>query len=535
MTWNLKQAGISPSAAVLYDSPFSSSSSKYAINSSKINHGVAQYLYPAENTRKSLNMQSVPTPAKVQSMRYNLNANGLTNYIPGAVLTTADVYNENLKSVYNLYNAEHYTMSTIIGSSHDFRDLMQKKMKLVESIIMTMKKNESTILKHKVYSTPLPAWYITKVAFLILLEQEMANEYGDEDVNKNAIKNPEAALDIIYNSYMSASKKEHASLFKRHDDSYKMSKKYESAEIPAELRRNLSVSPYPERKLSEKDVETMNNVCANIEALTGKSGYFGKAPYNMKDILVGLNGFADTYLEYMKDAGHSYEQKKSLADSITDIQAIITDNAIVDIHEEEVVVVPDETDDKTINAIQKNVAEEKTPAAIAATPVMRESIFRKIADTDEIVLGTVTKMIYKEKPAMVIDVPVQTDAKREFASLDDEIMKLKETIASETNAERLDVYKARLNELESKRAIASKKANSKNEKYSISNTTKRLPWPRRLGVRSARKEKFDFGEIFESLLFIIIVVVICIGIVKLYGEVNTTGGNYRSIMHRCGF
>lgn len=544
MTWNLKQAGIPPSSAILYDSPFSASSSKYAIGASKINHGVAQYLYPAENTRRSLNMQSAPMPVKVQSLRYNLDANGVTNFAPGAVLTTGDIYEENLKSIHESFTAEHYTMNTVIGSSHDFRDMMQRKMKLVESILIKMKTNQSSIIKHKVYSTPLPAWYITKITFLILLEQEMANEYGGDSVKHNAIKKPEDALDIIYDAYMKTSTVEHASIFgiKTKDSlaniephTYDLPSQYSAPEVPKEFQHTLHVEYLVSRNLNSEERQIARDAITN---LANTACPFPDGRYlTIDDILKGFDKYADAYLKFMKDT--TAQNKESVSSEVGKLIAIVTPSITADVHEESVVVVPDETPNSVIVDIQATTSEEKTPEAVATTPVIRESVFMKIADTDEAVVEAVTKLIYKDQPALVMDVPVQTDASRELAIIDDEIGKLENEIANlkksdkKEDAERRKVYEARLNELQAKRPAVNKQASTNSEKYSISNTSKRLPWPQRLGIRSVRKEKFSLDEAFEILIYCVIIVLVCIGIRKLFMETNkTSGGSIYSSMRR---
>ena len=556
MTWNLKHAGIPSDSTVLYDSPFSSSSSKYAIGSSKINHGVAQYLYPAENVRTSLNIQSAPVPSKAHSMRYTLDANSVTNFVPGGVLTSKDVYDESLKQMAESYKKESYTITSTIDNSSDFREVARKNYKLIDEVVRQMMVNSSAILQHKVYGTELPSWYIHKICFLILLEQAMADEYGDENVNKKAISSPVKALDLILSAYNRATveKKENWSLFRKDGDDeaiFEFPETYSDVSIPEQYRKTLKVNYQPWMKLTDEEKEKLTDINKRLNEQFGTDKSIRKLEdFNAIDSM--LNAHAESYLNLMT-SDESDEKKAAVSSIIDEIAAIVTPDEVVDVHDEQVVVVPDEVPQPVIDQIKEEVVEEPTPSAIALAPVVHESCMMKLAAVDNELLKLVNSAIYKEKsaPMMVIDAPVQVNNDSKRAALQDEIAKAEAEIKKLNSKSKLNLYEGmklkilnlRLDELKAKlpkegwishvsgAVPAWKGVRGRREKYSISGTH-RTPWPKRLGVRSFRKENYEGEEeglSFIDILLIVVIIILCVYIYKQMNANKIRGGRYYNI------
>lgn len=87
MNWDLNQTGINTTKVKIYDSPYPISDSKLALNGSKLNNAVSQHEYKAKDILKNIGMQSVPRVDQNHSLRYQLNANDITNFKQGTVLT----------------------------------------------------------------------------------------------------------------------------------------------------------------------------------------------------------------------------------------------------------------------------------------------------------------------------------------------------------------------------------------------------------------------------------------------------------------
>ena len=543
MTWNLKHAGIPNNSTVLYDSPFSASSSKYAIGSSKINHGVAQYLYPAENVRKSLNIQSAPLPSKAHSMRYTLDANSVTNFIPGGVLASKDVYEQSIKQMAESYKKESYTITTTINSSDDFRKLAHQNYKLIDEVVRQMMVNSSIILQHKVYGTELPSWYIHKMCFLILLEQAMADEYGDENVNKKAINSPTKALDLILNAYNTANveKKEKWSLFSRGDEEEQMKLEiataYNDVSIPEEYRRKGTIQgASKDMNLTEDEKTEIKETISKLNELLAINVPFEMVGNGKDSVEEILDAYAEPYKKMMSSE-LADEQKVEIAKHIDSLIAKMTPQAVVDVHDEQVVVVPDETTQPVIDDIKEEVVVVDEPDAsdIALAPVVRESCMMKLAAVDGELLKLVNSTIYKEKsaPLMVIDAPVKVDNDSKAAAINDEIAKIEAELKKLESKKsgflvnwQKKILQARLAELKAKLpkegwinhvhgVVPSwKGVRGRNERYSISGVTHRSPWPERLGVRSFRKENFETKESLVTIILIIVIIVLCIYLYK---------------------
>lgn len=538
MTWNLKHAGIPNSATTLYDSPFAASSAKYAIGSSKINHGVAQYLYPAESVRTSLNIQSAPMPSKNHSMRYTLDANSVTNYIPGAVLTAKDAYERSIQTIAESYKKEKYTLTTTINSSDDFRKLAHKNYKLIDDVVRKMMVNSSAILQHKVYGTELPAWYIHKMCFLMLLEQAMADEYGDETVNKKAISSPMKALDMIQAAYNNANveKRENWSLFKKDDETevlkIEIPSDYSDVSIPEQYRQQGVIEVEPSMKFSDEEIAHIKRGIALLnESLSVK----------VSDTIID-DGKASSVESLLQEYGPAYktvmssdipdDKKYAIYRYIVQLIETITPKEVVEVHDEEAVVVTDKTPQPIVDEIKTEVVAEGEPITLA--PVVRESCLMKLAAVDAELLKMITTTIYKEqtKPLMIIDAPVKVDNDSKTAAIKDEIEKI------EVELKKLDsksgfivnlqkkILQARLDELKAKLSKESwinhrhgvvpswKGVRGRNERYSISGVTRRTPWPTRLGVPSLRKENFGSGKDISIIVLIVIIVILCIYVYK---------------------
>ena len=196
--------GVNVPSVMLYDAPFSPNSSRAARDGSKINNSVAQRLYSANEIKVKMSPLASPKIAK-GNMRYQFNSRDAA-YNPSQIVTNKDVYEmETVKNVEEAAKVENYTMTVNINNHSDFRKLIRNRRQLADKVGMRMMSNANTTVQHKVFGTNLPVWYINKMIFLVMLEQELANEYGTEqDVNKDVLNNPTAVCDLIYEAYSSA-------------------------------------------------------------------------------------------------------------------------------------------------------------------------------------------------------------------------------------------------------------------------------------------------------------------------------------------
>lgn len=420
-TWDLKAAGINPTPAKLYDSPFSPSTSQAAQGSSRLNHSVSQYVYSANSFLKDMNTQSVPIPSKTHMLRFQLDNNALTTFIPGAVMTSQDAYVDTVKKT------EHYIASFKLNNHGDFRCNQAKQEEMAAKVRRRMIGQASAIVNHKVYGTTLPSWYITQLIYLICLEQEFANEFGDETVNKNAISSPVEAANIIYDAYMTsgvATENFSAGVYQYNFNNM-------ANALPIELVKG----SYSQHELSPKDAERANELVNDISTLLSKkhATQFVEAikpfmPIKTTNDCISVLSVIDSLWPKItaQKIFNARNNKNTLVikELSEQLIAIATAPVIVEVPTkiDVISVVPETASADAINEVKKEVAvnsvakeikeenptasdeeitlasvEVVTPEAVANAPVVKPSCLEKIIAVDRLVEETLNTRIYNIK------------------------------------------------------------------------------------------------------------------------------------------
>ena len=170
----------------LYDSPYSSRGSCAATGASKINHAVAQRNYSAKSIIQSINTEAVPVVDKSHSQRYQEQPLG-----------------ESYKTSV-IQAKENYETHFKINDHYDFIDQLELETNINDKVMKNMILHSDTTIKHKIFGTDLPIWYITNIIFFTLIEQEYAKTYAPNDT-KVAFKTPNDVCDMMYDIYMKES------------------------------------------------------------------------------------------------------------------------------------------------------------------------------------------------------------------------------------------------------------------------------------------------------------------------------------------
>ena len=183
---------LSNNLPILYNVPYSMRDSKAAINASKLNFGTAHMQYSANDFAKIINPTAAEKISNSDTVRYSQDVNKLTGY----GINKVDKHIEEAEKA-----KEAYEVHFKIDDTNDFHNQMQLESLIADKVMKTMVANSDTTIKHKIFGTDLPMWYITNIIFYTLLEQEYANTYANGKVN-NAFKTPTDVCDMLYDLYM---------------------------------------------------------------------------------------------------------------------------------------------------------------------------------------------------------------------------------------------------------------------------------------------------------------------------------------------
>lgn len=182
MNWDLNNLGISTANVKIYDSPFSTSDSKLAFGGSKINNSVAQKQFSSESITKKLNLerQSVPVVNKNQTLRFQLNAEDITNFKPGAEMMKREMYRQTLRKY-----------------SEKFSKFNKEKF-IVDDVDKSIAANMNAILSSKIITEAnAPIWFVIREIYIAMIE---IMNYNNKNKSEKS-SSPIMICDVLYQEY----------------------------------------------------------------------------------------------------------------------------------------------------------------------------------------------------------------------------------------------------------------------------------------------------------------------------------------------
>ena len=126
MNWDLNNTGINPTPFKIYSSPYSTADSKLALGGSKLNHAVAEHEMSTDQIAKQMILQAEPIPDKNHSLRYQLNANDLTNFKLGASIEKQENYDPKRKIRNLLRKGEEFRRPGHVPHHYGIRGRFEK-------------------------------------------------------------------------------------------------------------------------------------------------------------------------------------------------------------------------------------------------------------------------------------------------------------------------------------------------------------------------------------------------------------------------
>lgn len=189
----------------LYDSPYRNGGAQ-SIGASKLNQGIATRLYKPSTEYIEASNRAVAKPNKDEILRFQLNANELTNFGPGA--ETFKNINETYLNTIHKYRKnglkhsrrERFTLTEVINSSSDFERIFNLARSTSDEILKEMEKMKGSYQSYVCFYLPLDTEFITTEIYNTLLEQRVANKYGGKNV-VDVFDSPKSISDAIVSSY----------------------------------------------------------------------------------------------------------------------------------------------------------------------------------------------------------------------------------------------------------------------------------------------------------------------------------------------
>lgn len=395
MTWNLSGSGISETNIPLYDSPFPPSSNRLAASASKLTFGVADKNYSASTFKKYVQPQNANISNRRAANRMDYNASEAMNF---------NVNDSKSDSFKYSTNAEAYEYLTKINSSTEWREKAAEQEELIDKVMRKIIETASITVQHKIFGTSLPSKYICKMVFLTLLEQEFANKYSGDSVNKSAFLTSKDVCDAMYKVYMNeninknkialSKKNKTNELLMKLDDNDQATAVFEFDHASTISRRPFRIEEKcrytPEKALNNK-TNIISNINNFIKLLNHSSGFIDNETIdniygNMKidslqtqeDAIDALKR-CDVVYSIIAETEISDDVLNSMRDYILQtMKTIERENsiAVADVRGDEMIVVAD-------NNIEKN-----------ANDTVTVSSMMKIVEFDKAFSDYVTKAIY---------------------------------------------------------------------------------------------------------------------------------------------
>lgn len=189
----------------LYDSPYRNGGAQ-SIGASKLNQGIATRLYKPSTEYIEASNRAVAKPNKDEILRFQLNANELTNFGPGA--ETFKNINETYLNTIHKYRKnglkhsrrERFTLTEVINSNSDFERIFNLARSTSDEILKEMEKMKGSYQSYGCFYLPLDTEFITTEIYNTLLEQRVANKYGGKKV-VDVFDSPKSVSDAIVSSY----------------------------------------------------------------------------------------------------------------------------------------------------------------------------------------------------------------------------------------------------------------------------------------------------------------------------------------------
>lgn len=200
----------------LYDSPYRNGGAQ-SIGASKLNQGIATRLYKPSTEYIEASNRAVAKPNKDEILRFQLNANELTNFGPGAETFKKPLNssNETFKNINETYlntihkyrknglkhsRRERFTLTEVINSNSDFERIFNLARSTSDEILKEMEKMKGSYQSYGCFYLPLDTEFITTEIYNTLLEQRVANKYGGKTV-VDVFDSPKSVSDAIVSSY----------------------------------------------------------------------------------------------------------------------------------------------------------------------------------------------------------------------------------------------------------------------------------------------------------------------------------------------
>lgn len=211
----------------LYDSPYRNGGAQ-SIGASKLNQGIATRLYKPSTEYIEASNRAVAKPNKDEILRFQLNANELTNFGPGAETFKGHLNSSNetfkrhlnssnktFKNINETYlntihkyrknglkhsRRERFTLTEVINSNSDFERIFNLARSTSDEILKEMEKMKGSYQSYGCFYLPLDTEFITTEIYNTLLEQRVANKYGGKTV-VDVFDSPKSVSDAIVSSY----------------------------------------------------------------------------------------------------------------------------------------------------------------------------------------------------------------------------------------------------------------------------------------------------------------------------------------------